>query len=857
MSSQIEERKRSIKEVKASLEQIRRITDSRSGPLITQQELHRILTELAAIFWNPQLSSSDRNALRSLYLDLLKSIKLIADDLFIESFAAIKAPTPKEKQKKEEAIGLEYIATVQSWIKASPALDRQTASKLKFTPPKRLTNQLFRTSFAEEIYKPVGVLMERAKRALVREVKASRRKAARETKPFQLRLSDETVHLFGLTFLLLQLLLIEESQLIPPSLSDIEFWYKRVVKLVERMSLGIIDAIGVLERKALIDKQVQEANSYQKQRRSFLNQLASVYSIRSREAATLWSFLHRRRVGRRRMLQRKIVAPNDITVTEENKYIFSLPGRPNPDDQDNVGARSVDALLVQQAQLQGDEVRVFGLKRGSRTTRFFLHSIESTERVKVHFDKRPLPGAFARYVVVDGILNIQGGNPVIEAKEVDEFRVPYLARIGFSLLFPQLAEGFIPPKRRPPDLNLQPSWRKTTEALTAAAVEEWNGGEGESLPDSLAGQQALVTDLMHHDEIRDQFKSVLTKNNVLDLKNRDIRVRAWQTMLQKFRQKPTNQKSGKGVGLAELFELIQRYLTHYTRHTFWNIRDWGDNYLDGEFPQEISGKVLHDCGVYAIQVAYDLFLTINKMSDAGPIEFDFLVTADHVTLISYVGDQSFMVNNRRIEPPEKLPAVKKPRTPRGEALLQAVRIGYERVHNLKFNVVPFIKTLKPVSTNQSKESFKKEIWNAYLSVTAWGLAPAHSDQYYVDMHEFNRDSRNLQTTLDNIPKNARVAAPEVVQATNQATQLFQRAETLVDRCRFAGASRAFDPSQLGVSFLERPRTLPMYEVADALKKAQDRGENLSPDQQNLVNARPGHPIKLLKLWFVGSQRPCP
>lgn len=868
MSKRIDELRRSIIRINADLQLVRKPMDSLTVLPITQKELHKILIELSDIYWSSQLSSSDRKVLRRVYFMVLKTIKLIADDLFIESFAAIKAPSVRVKQTKEEVVHVEYIRTLQHWIKASPVLDRKSASNLTFSPPYRpapIVTRVIGPMLGSPPSKAIGALTKLAKAALDKDVKAARSRAARQHKPFELRVKDETIHLFGLAFLLLQLRLIDESLLIPLTSLDIEFWYLPVVKLVEWTRSEIVDAIGVLERKALIYKKLQEANSFRKQRRRFQDELATVYSISSREVATLWTFLHKRRVGKRSMLQRKIVAPNRVT-----EYITSLPGRPNPDDQDNVGAKSVDALLNEQVRLQGEEVSVYGLKKTSRTVHFFLYSTETTKKVKVHFDARPVPGAYSRYVVVDGVLDSQGRKPMIEATKVDEFRVPYFSMVGMSLLFPQLSEGLITPEQSLFPLRLRPSWRSSTKALIAAATEEWAGGEGESLPESLAGQRALVTDLLYNSEIRDRFKSALKKSDVLDLHNRDVRVRAWQTMLEKFRQEKILQNGRKGAGLSELFELMQRYLRHYTRHTFWNIRDRGKNYLKSDFPQDVTGKVLYDCGVYAIQVAYDIFMTVNNVPNAGHVEFYFLVTADHVTLIGFVGKQWFMVNNRRIETPKPLPTRRSELTAtlakavrsrtltlreavQAQAVTQAVSRGYRGVHNLRFNVVPFIRTLKPISTQQAEESFINGIWNAFLSVVGWKLAPPHSHPYYVEMQLFDKASQALQTAWDKIPKRANPAHPDVVKATTEAKQLFQDAEALVDCCRFI--RRHFAIRQGGVSFVEEPR-LPMYVVADALRTEQKKGATLSLAQQDLVKALPGHPRKLLNLWLHGSRKPC-
>ena len=566
----------------------------------------------------------------------------------------------------------------------------------------------------------------RARTALERDVKA-----AGPGKPFGI--APATGHFFGLAFLLAQVRLVELTESMPPGQKELRDWYRAAVDLCDWIRSEILDAVRTLERKAHRDGRPREAGSFRRAHGAFLRRLGTIYVLRSRETATLWTFLRRARVGRQRILVRRIVDPQGVF-----EDITSLPGRPNPDDQDNVEAISVDAALDRLAALQGQDVRVFGLRR-TGSSRVTLHSTESRRKLRVRIPRKPLAGfhaVSARYVVVAGKLELERGKPVLRAEDIEEFRVPYVSLAGMGLLFP----------RTTPPLRLQPPWRTPTSALEQAAREEL-GLDG--LGEILAGQQALVTDLLRHPEVRDDarlaaLRAKSRKKVELDLRDREIRVLVWQILLQKFLANTPD------LALPRLVLLLQRYLTFFTRHTFWNIRDTGKSYLDTTWPQDIAGQALHDCGVYAIETAYDLFRTVSAVRGAPAMSFEFLITADHATLIAFTASQSILVNNRRIDLPVDLPKAGGGVSSKGKARLQAVGQGYRRVHRLRFNVLPFVLTLQPVSTRLADTAFRRALWAAYLAVTGWGVDPGKGSAHY-------QEPARIRSLVENPPGRSRQA----------------------------------------------------------------------------------------------------
>src|SRR5262249_29185960 len=60
--------------------------------------------------------------------------------------------------------------------------------------------------------------------------------------------------------------------------------------------------------------------------------------------------------------------------------------------------------------------------------------------------------------------------------------------------------------------------------------------------------------------------------------------------------------------LSSVIKLLESFLHAFTTHTPYNIEDFGDNYLTRQFPRAMTGQLIHDCGVYALRIAYMLSL---------------------------------------------------------------------------------------------------------------------------------------------------------------------------------------------------------------------------------------------------------
>ena len=120
-----------------------------------------------------------------------------------------------------------------------------------------------------------------------------------------------------------------------------------------------------------------------------------------------------------------------------------------------------------------------------------------------------------------------------------------------------------------------------------------------------------------------------------------------QFLLAKFHA--ANRDSGDDwKALVATVGLLQGYLNAFTTHTPYNLDEFGDNYLARTFPRAMTGQLIHDCGVYALRVAYMLSLVREELH----LTFRAAIMPVHVGLvISFGADVSkgaLYVNNNSI-----------------------------------------------------------------------------------------------------------------------------------------------------------------------------------------------------------------
>ena len=211
---------------------------------------------------------------------------------------------------------------------------------------------------------------------------------------------------------------------------------------------------------------------------------------------------------------------------------------------------------------------------------------------------------------------------------------------------------------------------------------------------ALGLQSDFLAEVVRVSEVQKEFKGKSIDKDVMN--DLGQRLRIWKAMYISFK------RSGPGA-LARLMGLIGRHLKAFTKHTEYNVRDWGTSYLDSEMPTDLAGRAERDCGVYALMVAWETFKTLKDSDPGAKVSFKLVALLDHVIL--FIEDQAtneyYEVNNDEVTGPNK----GDPRDQIGRA--------WARVSGHVFTVGPAMEV--PVgSTADSSAGFKKDLWNQYL-----------------------------------------------------------------------------------------------------------------------------------------------
>jgi hypothetical protein len=258
---------------------------------------------------------------------------------------------------------------------------------------------------------------------------------------------------------------------------------------------------------------------------------------------------------------------------------------------------------------------------------------------------------------------------------------------------------------------------------------------------TLGGQENLVSALLDHEGVRKEFP-----DGIVDLGDSGIRDRVWVALFKEFRQTP---ESGCDDALCSLMAYIRRYLRFFTAHTSWNIRDSGVSYLDSEFPTDLEGRVMKDCGVYAVTTAYEIFRTVQKSGAKDKVGFQLYHTLEHAMLVinDYENKRYYALSNDEIQGPKT-----------GDPL-EAIAGAYSGTLQRENFVAPAART-EELTTDLSDAQFRKRIWENYTTGADLQLVPdepagpddkrdlverreAAYDRYHRGAEGFERDSQAL------------------------------------------------------------------------------------------------------------------
>jgi hypothetical protein len=106
-------------------------------------------------------------------------------------------------------------------------------------------------------------------------------------------------------------------------------------------------------------------------------------------------------------------------------------------------------------------------------------------------------------------------------------------------------------------------------------------------------------------------------------------VEDWRQFLRHKVQAQKAAGKSDNEALDSVILLVQEYLSAFTIHSPYDIAEFGDNYLTRTFPRALTGQLIHDCGVYALRVAYMLSLVREDLH----LRFRFIRLPAHLGLI--------------------------------------------------------------------------------------------------------------------------------------------------------------------------------------------------------------------------------
>ncbi len=395
----------------------------------------------------------------------------------------------------------------------------------------------------------------------------------------------------------------------------------------------------------------------------------------------------------------------------------------------------------------------------------------------------------------------------------------------------------LPGTRTPEELGAFPSYTATMEALL----------------ESVAGQEEYLTELFAYPEIRTEFRGGLPDMNRLN-----DRLRVWRAMYRTYQHESM-------FPLGALMSLIRRYLEGFTFHSEYNIRDYGVSYLSTDFPVDLAGRAVRDCGVYALMTAYEVYQTARSASPQLNLDFRLYVMPEHVILVIADRDEGnfYLVNNNQIIGPR-----------RGDEI-PVVAGAYGQVFGRRFGVAAGV-TVNLGSTATPEATFRRDIWDRYRVGVATGLRPERptgagpdiSDaevtqytyrRYYEDLARFDTGAQVLAGRLEQLrhetaglqdeQARARLGAqlPDLTNAGRTLTLIFAQrgaqAHIIVDERRArAVLGRDFArrvPQIVGrehIFLFTHAQSHPLARLAMALLRFERLGGTLSTDAQNLIHA---------------------
>jgi hypothetical protein len=191
------------------------------------------------------------------------------------------------------------------------------------------------------------------------------------------------------------------------------------------------------------------------------------------------------------------------------------------------------------------------------------------------------------------------------------------------------------------------------------------------------------------------------------------------------------------------------------------------------------------------------------------------------------------------------------------------------VYNVDYIIFPAVLPTLSIDTNQSDASFKDGIFKMYLNSQGWGLTNdvTIASQYFQAIQKFNAGSAALAQKLPGLTTGRHATPDDWNSATTLALTLYDLSDAMADRKNFVFVNpdlirkKAIPVVGFGVrpdpSALSKTPTLPMYEIAELLKRKKSGREPLTADQDTLARKRTGQEHADCLSVFFAKGTPCP
>lgn len=328
------------------------------------------------------------------------------------------------------------------------------------------------------------------------------------------------------------------------------------------------------------------------------------------------------------------------------------------------------------------------------------------------------------------------------------------------------------------------------------------------LLESMMDQHDFVTMLYHHKPVREKFH-----DRPPDMQKREDRITVWAALYESFANHGQNSDP-----LWATLERIEIYLQRFTRHSEFDVSDFGEVFMNRDLPISLSGRVLQDCGVYATTVASELH-AVTEMLGIPDVTFMLYTVPGHVSLVISKPDSFYVVNNDQVLGPYILSGLSEEE--KTNVIFQQIAIVNADGNGLDAWISPVARLDLGTSLEQSQKEFDERMWEKYTRLTSYAMKHQESSanikniihgtsETLKDLHpemvrlsqQFNKSKRTdkreiLQTELINRAGQLRLLANNIDILSEGQTSLY-RSREFYEMLR-AGPDdprwQAFDPTQ--------------------------------------------------------------